>query len=187
MHLFFLLPALLLLLAAFLWYTQAHSPAPAPPTDGPAKSEPDAHIVDSLAGAVAALQELMEHPALGGPGFLTVRFCDGCAAVTVQYPNIRETLYQHAVRQEVSPADLLPEGFPETLLGLSPEFEAESGGMVLVTVTVPGLTQDVSSRRSRQTLLNALAAELRPRFPGLSIRVLGGELILAPTRQTADV
>ena len=190
MHLFIILPAALLLLAALLWYTQARpradspSPAAAPPLPGPAPG-----TVEALTAAVAALQSLMSHPALGGPGFLTVRFSDGHITVSAQYPNIQEALYRRVVRQELSPPDLLSEGFPEKLLQLSPEFETESGGMVLLTVQIsapdPALLHALTSRRARQTVLNILAAELRPRFPDLSIRALGGELLLTPLRETA--
>ena len=180
MQFFFLLPVLLILLAALLWYTQAHAPASDPlPNDLP---EPDTQAIAALISAVAALRELMEHPALGGPGFLTVRIYDSYTSVMVQYPNIQETLYRRIIRQELTPADLLPDGFPEPLLELSPEFEAESGGMVLVTVLIPALARDVSSHHGRQRLLNAAAAELRLRFPELSVRILGGELILTPVR-----
>lgn len=187
MQIFFLLPALLILLAALLWYTQAHTPAPAPPPNDPPEPKPDTRDIASLTAAVTALQALMEHPALGGPGFLTVRFYDSHTAVTVQYPNIQEVLYRRVIRQELTPADLLSDGFPEALLALSPEFEAESGGMMLVTVSVSALAQDVTSHHSRRQLLNAVLAELRPRFPGLSIRVLGGELILTPVREMTNV
>ena len=190
----FILPAILLILAAILWYTQARSPASnvchssAPPAQKP---EIAAHTIEALAAAVTALQALMEHPDLGGPGFLTIRIQESSAAVTAQYPNIREALYRRIIRQELAPADLLPEGVPERLLELSPEYETESGGMVLVTVWagVPNalLTQAQASLRGRQAVLSGLAAELRPCCPALSIRVIGGELILTPLREPVEV
>jgi len=135
--------------------------------------------------------ELLRHPALGGPGFLTIRFLQDSADITAQFPNIQEALYRRIVRQELDPSDLLREGFPEYLLLLSPVFETESGGMVLLTVQIPNLNHDLLQalycHRSRQTVLHSLAAELRRHCPGLSIRPLGGELILTPIREHAEV
>ena len=56
--------------------------------------------------------------------------------------------YRRVVRRELSPEHLLAEGFPASLLTLSPEFETESGGIILLTVTVPldpGLTQSITN------------------------------------------
>ncbi len=76
---------------------------------------------------------------------------------------------------------------PEALLALDPCFETESGGMVLVTVRVagldPALAERMSGHRGRQEALGALAEGLRKRCPGLSVRCVGGELLLAPVRE----
>ena len=88
--LYILLAALLLLIAALLWRSQTAPSAarPAPPKP-PALSE---QTVDSLCAAVSALQALMGHPRLGGPGFLTLRLLpDGAAAAAAQYPNTLAT------------------------------------------------------------------------------------------------
>jgi len=194
MHLFVLLSAILLILAVLLWYTQARTREENPPQTAVSTSaalRPDAGTVEALSGAVAAMQALLQHPALGGPGFLTVRFLQRAVAVTAQYPNIQEVLYRRVIRQELTPPDLLAVGFPESLLKLSPEFEFESGGMVLVTVRIfdpdPALFQALTNHRTRQTVLHNLALELGRQCPGLSIRLLGGELILTPIRETTEV
>lgn len=190
MHYTILLSAGLLILAAILWYVLVHSPAkhtsrsPAPP---PRASEIAPHTIEALAAAVAALQSLMVHSSLGGPGYLTIRVRQSAVEVTAQYPNIREGLYRRIVRRELAPPELLEEGFPEPLLKLSPEFETESGGMVQITVRLAVrdayLSWSLSSRGSRQAALAALAAALLRRCSGLAIRVLGGELILTPVQE----
>lgn len=185
---YFLLPALLLLIAALLWRSQAAPPSVPPPVQPPPPAV-SAGVVDALCAAVSSLQELMAHPQLGGPGFLSLRFPpEGGAAVTAQYPNIREALYRRAVRRELSPEALLAEGLPEPLLELSPAFETESGGIVLLTVTVPldpELAQSIAGLRQRQAVLRVLSERLRERFPELSVRCAGGELLLSPIRTPA--
>jgi hypothetical protein len=182
---YFLLAALLLLIAALLWRSQAVSPT-VPPLAQPSPPVISPGLLDALCAAAASLQELMAHPLLGGPGFLSLRFPpEGGATVTAQYPNIREALYRRVVRRELSPEHLLAEGFPASLLTLSPEFETESGGIILLTVTVPldpGLAQSITNLRQRQAVLHDLSDHLRNRFPELSVRCAGGELLLSPVR-----
>ena len=183
--LYILLAALLLLIAALLRRSQTAPTAarPAPPKP-PALSE---QTVDSLCAAVSALQALMGHPRLGGPGFLTLRLLpDGAAAAAAQYPNIHEVLYRRIVRRELSPEELLAEGFPPSLLALAPDFETESGGTVLLTAHVPldpGAAWAAADFRQRQMVLNILAERLRERFPSLFVRCVGGELLLSPIQK----
>ena len=76
---------------------------------------------------------------------------------------------------------------PEALLALSPGFETESGGMVLVSVQAAGLDPALAERmagcRERQETLEELAEGLGRRCPELSVRRLGGELLLSPVRE----
>lgn len=185
----FLLSAALLILAAFLRYAQARTPAkPAPPAQVP---ELAPHTIEALTAAVSALQALMVHPTLGGPGYLTIRIEQDSAVATAQYPNIRESLYRRIVHRKLTSAELLSESFPEPLLALSPEFETESGGIVRISVQLPisdaCLSGSLSGYSSRQTALHTLKEALRRRCPGLTIRTIGGELILTPVRETPEV
>lgn len=192
--LFFLLAAAVLTL--LLWYNQALGRA-GPPPDHPQAAPPQpsaicTQTVDKLSSAVAALLEVMSHPALGGPGFLTVRFPPqgGVITVTAQYPNIQETLYRRAVRRELDRECLLADGFPKALLDLPLEIETESGGMVLLMAEVPAedcAMLPLSSLRTRQTALSDLSEQLKERFPDLSVRSVGGELLLSPIRETASI
>lgn len=199
MH-FFFLAAGLLAAAAVLWCTQAFGRKGEAAEDAGETEEKALELsrdgIEALGAAADALAELMEHPALGGPGFITVRFppplaADGTAAAAVQYPNIREVLYRRILRQELAPEDLRTEGVPEALLKLSPCFETESGGMVLVSVRVsgldPALAERMAGHRGRQEALGALAEGLRRRCPGLSVRCVGGELLLSPVRERERV
>lgn len=197
MHFFFLAAGLLAAAAVILWCTQAFDRrGDETETAGEAEEEKTIALsrdgIEALGAAADALAELMAHPALGGPGFITVRFppllaADGTAIAAVQYPNIRETLYRRILRQELAPEELRAEGVPEALLALSPCFETESGGMVLVSVRVSGLDPSLAERmaghRGRQEALGALAEGLRRRCPGLSARCVGGELLLSPVRE----
>lgn len=189
MHFFFLAAGVLAAAAAVLWAAQAFGRR-----DGGEAAERELRLdgIEALGAAAEALAELMEHPALGGPGFITVRFppplaADGTAEAAAQYPNIREALYRRVLRQELETEALRAEGAPEALLALDPCFETESGGMVLVTVRVagldPALAERMSGHRGRQEALGALAEGLRERCPGLSVRCVGGELLLAPVRE----
>lgn len=188
-HFFFLAAGVLAAAAAILWAAQASGRR-----DGGEAAERELRLdgIEALGAAAEALAELMEHPALGGPGFITVRFppplaADGTAEAAAQYPNIREALYRRVLRQELETEELRAEGAPEALLALEPCFETESGGMVLVTVRVagldPALAERMSGHRGRQEALGALAEGLRERCPGLSVRCVGGELLLAPARE----
>lgn len=191
--LFFFLSALFLTAAAVLWYVQAASRcggegADRGPSGGePDGAEPDGQVVEELAAAADALRAVMEHPALGGPGFITVRLSgpeeEGLLTATAQYPNIREALYRRAVRRELEPEALLAEGMPEALLALSPRFETDSGGVVLISVQVSHGKRPEAGFRERRAVLEALAGGLRQKDPGLSVRCVGGELLLSPVRE----
>lgn len=196
MHFFFLAAGLLAAAAVVLWCTQAFGRGGDGAADAGEAEEKVPELsregIEALGTAVDALAELMAHPALGGPGFITVRFppplaADGTAVAAVQYPNIREALYRRILRQELAPEDLRAEGVPEALLALAPCFETESGGMVLVSVRVPGLdpalAECMAGHRGRQEALGALAEGLRRQCPGLSVRRVGGELLLSPVRE----
>ena len=129
----------------------------------------------------------MAHPSLGGPGFLLVQFpvAGENVIVTAQYPNIHEELYRRIVRQELD--DLAMVGVSEELLARQPDFEAESCGVVLVSVRagrVPAeLREMLERRKEREIALYMLAERLEGRFPELSVRVLGPALLLSPIRQ----
>lgn len=188
---YFILAAAALLLAVIFWYRQAVG-KDVPARAGGGEAAPAVQVSDrtleALFGAIEALEAVMAHPELGGPGFLTLRFLPqgGVVAASAQYPNIREVLYRRAVRRELSREDLLGEGVPAALLELSPEFETESGGVVLVTVEVaaPELPGQWGLRE-RQAVLRTLSARIGERFPGLSVRSAGGELLLSPVRAAA--
>lgn len=188
MHFFFLAAGVLAAAAAILWTVQAFGRRGGGEFREAAERELRMDGIEALGAAAEALAELMEHPALGGPGFITVRFPPPLAAeAAAQYPNIREALYRRVLRQELETEELRAEGAPEALLALDPCFETESGGMVLVTVRVagldPALAERMSGHRGRQEALGALAEGLRERCPGLSVRCVGGELLLAPVRE----
>ena len=192
MHFFFLAAGVLAAAAAILWAAQAFGRRDGGEAREAAERELRLDGIEALGAAAEALAELMEHPALGGPGFITVRFppplaADGTAEAAAQYPNIREALYRRVLRQELETEELRAEGAPEALLALDPCFETESGGMVLVTVRVagldPALAERMSGHRGRQEALGALAEGLRERCPGLSVRCVGGELLLVPARE----
>lgn len=148
--------------------------------------------LERLAGAVEALRAVMDHPQLGGPGFLSVQFpalAGGRADVSAQFPNISEALYRRVVRRELDRAALLADGVPEALFAYNPEFSTESGGVVLLTAEVCGLESELAealaSRRDRTGALAALSEALERRCPGLSVRPLGAELLLTPVREAA--
>ena len=194
MHWLFL--AALLALAAVCGVIRA---APAPRED--AENRPPAgedartrarRCLERLAGAVEALRAVMDHPQLGGPGFLSVQFpvlAGGRADVSAQFPNISEALYRRVVRRELDRAALLADGVPEALFAYNPEFSTESGGVVLLTAEVCGLEAELAealaSRRDRAGALAALSEALERRCPGLSVRPLGAELLLTPVREAA--
>lgn len=193
MYVFFL-AAIVLVLAAVLLC----------PAGGGARKEPeeepsgrvlerleDSGAPEILGAAAAELLAVMEHPALGGPGFLSVQFPPGSLpTLSAQFPNINEALYRRVVRQELDPGELAAAGVPEALLARGPVFAAESGGMVLLSVEIhglePGLLELVANRRSRAEALTALAAALGRRFPNLSVRCLGADLLLTPLPKEAE-
>ena len=133
MHFFFLAAGVLAAAAAILWAAQAFGRRDGGEAREAAERELRLDGIEALGAAAEALAELMEHPALGGPGFITVRFppplaADGTAEAAAQYPNIREALYRRVLRQELETEELRAEGAPEALLALDPCFETESGG-----------------------------------------------------------
>lgn len=199
----FILGAVLLTAAAVLWYAQAFG-GRVPPPHRPHAGEAEAPLrqqakaapvsLEELAGAVRALEAIMDHPELGGPGFLTVRFTQDTGGqartvVTAQYPNIRETLYRLALRQPPDPAALAEAGVPEALLALSPVFETDSGGVVLISLSGEGwaAVPPTAGRRERLEALRTLSALLERRLPELEVRPFGTELLLTPVRERREV
>lgn len=194
----FILGAVLLTAAAVLWYAQAFGgrvPPPLRPDAGEGETslrQPEAApaSLEELAGAVRALEAVMAHPELGGPGFLTVRFTQDAGGqaltvVTAQYPNIREALYRLVLRQPPDPAALAEAGMPEALLALSPVFETDSGGVVLISISGEGwaAVPPMAGRRERLEALETLSELLERRFPELEVRPFGTELLLTPVRE----
>lgn len=196
MHIFFLAAAAMLL-AAILLYRQAFGTSEDTPPPSPEERNDqllrqilaeNPHMVESLAETIQSLETVMEHPELGGPGFLLIQFpaapYDGRAIVTAQYPNIREGLYRRIVRQELD--DLAAAGMPEALLLQKPSFETESGGVVLLSVQAgpipPAFMERLHSHRERRIALGILADALEARLPRLSIRTFGAEILLSPDR-----
>lgn len=194
----FILGAVLLTAAAALWYAQAFG-GRVPPSLRPDAGEGETSLrqpeaapagLEELAGAVRALEAIMAHPELGGPGFLTVRFTQDAGGlaltvVTAQYPNIREALYRLVLRQPPDPAALAEAGMPEALLALSPVFETDSGGVVLISISGEGwaAVPPMAGRRERLEALEALSELLERRFPELEVRPFGTELLLTPVRE----
>ncbi|MDE7221351.1 MAG: hypothetical protein K2O45_17340 [Oscillospiraceae bacterium] len=198
MH-WFLMAAIALAAAAALWSSQALTGRGGPACRTASGGEGEAFrrwaedpaITEGLARAVEALGELMAHPELGGPGFLTLRLPqpgeDGLVTAAAQYPNIREAMYCRVVRRELDRDALLAAGVPEALLALEPQFETDSGGVVVVSVqAVPMgelLAEQISGRTDRQAALRLLAGRLGERFPRLEVRPFGSELLLTPVRE----
>ena len=113
MHLFFLAAGALLLAVLLLTYLTAARRRPEPRAiRDPGLSPQEADQAAALLGeALDPLGELMAHPDLGGPGFLTVQFPAGeRPAASAQYPNINEGLYRRAVRRELDRQELLAAG-----------------------------------------------------------------------------
>ncbi len=190
MHLFFLAAGVLLLAAFLLTYLTAARRRPEPrPIRDPELSPQGADQAAALLGeALDPLGELMAHPDLGGPGFLTVQFPAGERPVaSVQYPNINEVLYRRAIRRELDRQELLAAGVPADLLRLDPEFTAEGGGVVQAAVRVPrplpAVEEGVAGRTARDRTLALLAAALERRYPDMSVRRLGMDLLLTPMRR----
>lgn len=195
----FVLAALALAAAAVLWYTQAVGRGDSgQPSDEEEETAFQRWLEESggreaLCSAVAALCQLMAHPELGGPGFLTVRLPqpgeDGAVTVTAQYPNIRERLYRRIVRQELDREALRIEGVPGELLALEPAFETDSGGVVVISVRVgciaAELVNGISGRTERQKALRLLAECLGS--PAMEAKPFGAELLLTPVREGISV
>ncbi len=197
MH-WFILAVLAMAAAGVLWYTQAagqgHQPASAPADGEDFRQWLEVPAVwEGLTEATAVLLELMADRELGGPGFLTLRLPQpgegGAVTVIAQYPNIREVLYRHAARREMDRETLLPAGVPEALLALEPDFETDSGGVVVVSVRAAvmeeALVSRISGRTERQAALHLLMDRLKRQFPGLEVRTFGSELLLTPVRAEA--
>ncbi len=181
----FLLAAALVL-AALLRSPQRGTAAPPPAAPRPPEIEPaDA---ERLGEVIELLLAVMDHGELGGPGYITVRFpplAGGAPTVTAQYPNINEALYRRTVRRELDRAELEAAGVPGALFAHNPAFAAESGGVVVLTAEVRGLTPDLAAgmadRRRRGPLLAALAEALEG--GDLSVRALGQELLVECRRR----
>ncbi|MBD5169636.1 MAG: hypothetical protein HDT20_05915 [Oscillibacter sp.] len=195
MH-WFIVTALVLAAVSILWYIRAaqkrERPEPPPGAEEDFRQWLEAPaVLEALARAVEVLTRLMSHPKLGGPGFLTLRLPqpgeDGAVTVTAQYPNIREELYRLTARRELGRETLLSAGVPEVLLDLSPDFETDSGGVVVVSVRAavmsPVVVGCVSGRSDRQEALSLLTDRLGQRFPALEVRPFGTELLLTPVRE----
>ena len=190
MHLLFLAAGALLLAVLLLTYLTAARRRPEPRAiRDPGLSPQEADQAAALLGeALDPLGELMAHPDLGGPGCLTVQFPAGARpAASAQYPNINEGLYRRAVRRELDRQELLAAGVPAELLRLDPEFTAEGGGVVQAAVRVPrplpAVEAGVASRTARDRTLALLAAALERRYPDMSVRRLGMDLLLTPIRR----
>lgn len=147
-------------------------------------------VTAALSVPLDALRELMEHPQLGGPGFLTVQFplsSRGAVEVSAQYPNIQETLYRKI--RTAKTEELLVMGVPAALLDCRAVFTPESGGMVLVTAeidlpeTVLHLLED---RQGRQEVLQELVKTLGEQYPDMTVRAIGGDLLLTPIAHFGD-
>lgn len=187
MHLLiFALSALLLAaLIGFFSWKDAPQPPP-PPASGPLPAV-DPGALDALAETVEALLAVMDHPRLGGPGFLAVQLPrrgeePPCLTVTAQFPNIREALYRRVAQNDLDPAALAAEGVPQVLFDHRPAFSADSGGMVLLTACACPFPDEEQDLQQRTQLLRFLAQDLQERFPQLTVRPLGGELLLSRER-----
>ena len=187
MHLLiFALSALLLtaLIGVFSW---RDAPKPPPPPASEPLPPVDPAALDALAETVEALLAVMDHPQLGGPGFLAVQLPrqgeeHPCLTVTAQFPNIREALYRRAAQNDLDPAALAAAGVPQALFAHRPAFSAGSGGMVLLTACACPFPDEPQDLQRRAWLLRFLAQDLRERFPQLTVRPLGGEILLTRER-----
>lgn len=190
---FLILLAAALVLTALLRTRSSTGETVPLPTEAPRPPEIPPADAERLEEIIALLGEVMDHRELGGPGYLTVQFPQQLFAgsfptVTAQYPNIGEGLYRRVVRRELDREALEAAGVPGALFDHNPAFAAEGGGVVVLTAEVYGLTpaleKGMADRRTRGTLLAALARELSG--PALSVRVLGQELLVERPRRTAE-
>ena len=178
-----ILCVLLTVMVAGAWLSGSAPEPEAPAVRSAGELLAEAGTAEHIGRAVDALRAVMEHPELGGPGVLTVQFppC-GQPEVLAQYPNIRGTLYRRIVRGELERAELLGLGVPETLLSGRTEFSTESGWMVLLLVETEGLTpaleRRLADRRGRAGVLRALSKALGERYPDLTVRVVGADILL---------
>lgn len=143
--------------------------------------------VDALGEVIDALLTVMDHPVLGGPGYLTVRFpqqpfAGAFPTVTAQFPNLEEALY----RRELAREELTAAGIPEVLFSHAPVFATEGGGVVALSAEVYGVGAEIERRlphlKERDEALRALAAALQERYPALQVRLLAGDILLSPVR-----
>lgn len=126
----------------------------------------------ALEPALAGLLAVMDHPELGGPGFLSVRFPrPGEAEASCRFPSLQGTLYSLADRRTLE--DI---GVYRGLLDLGVTVEAEGGGVTALTVLcpVPPLPEGTQVRA-----LWALAEALGRRFPGCTASLAGREIFLS--------
>ena len=126
----------------------------------------------ALEPAPAGLLAVMDHPELGGPGFLSVRFPrPGEAEASCRFPSLQGTLYSLADRRTLE--DI---GVYRGLLDLGVTVEAEGGGVTALTVLcpVPPLPEGTQVRA-----LWALAEALGRRFPGCTASLAGREIFLS--------
>ena len=184
MQLFLWIVLIVILTVTAILSRPRRSRTPEPPEPEPLSIDWESAASD-ITVLLDALRELMAHPDLGGPGFLTVQFPlsgRGTAEVSAQYPNIRETLYRSIVRRTPDADAPDADGIPAVLLDRRAVFTPESGGMVLITAetVLPGTLPE--NWRGRQVLLRELARVLGERYPDLTVRVIGGDLLLTPVR-----
>ena len=174
MHLLiFALSALVLAaLTGFLSWKDAPK-QPLPPDPGPL-SPADPGTLSALAETVEALLAVMDHPRYGGGR--------PCLTVTAQFPNIREALYRRTAQNDLDPAALTAAGVPQVLFEHQPAFSAGTGGMVLLTACACPFPDEPQDLQQRTRLLHFLAQDLQERFPQLTVRPLGGELLLSRER-----
>lgn len=175
-----------LLLAALIGLSSWRD-APKPPPPAAPRPPADEGDLDALAETVDALLTVMDHPQLGGPGFLSVQLprCGGehpCLTVTAQFPNIREALYRRAAQNDLDPAALAAAGVPQVLFAHQPAFDCGSGGMVLLSADACPFSEQPQDLQQRARLLRFLAQDLQRRFPQLTVRPLGGEILLTRER-----
>lgn len=173
------------------WRWETAEQAPPPKREEPSLEERlrGSATLEALGQVIDALLAVMDHPELGGPGYLTVQFPQQLSAgsfstVTAQFPNIEGALYRRAVRQELTQGELTAAGVPALLFSHNPELAAEGGGVVALSAEVYGIDawveRGLSQPKERREMLPALAAALQERYPALQVRVLAGDILLSP-------